>query len=437
LLGSESGDAALRLELFRQIQAKPIKQVLVSFIDLAGVARAKLIPVGSLETVAGQGVRFSGAKIALGMDAGGPDVVAMPDPASFVQLPWSKEVGWLAADLFLDGAPLSVCPRGILKRQVEKAAASGWAMKHGVECEFIVVSRDVASRTPRPSYNQAGLMRRYDLLTQICDGVAELGWGPAKIEQENAHGQFEINWSYDYALVTADRHAFFKFMARSIGERHGLRVTFIPLFFSHLSPTGCHAHISLWEGERNIFEDRGDALGLSRAGYQFLGGVMDAAPQICAVTNPTVNSYRRLNLPTGARQVPLYEAVTYTGRNRTQLIRVPEAGRFELRLADGAANPYLMPAAVLAAGLDGIARRVDPGPPLDLNIYEEGDKLPDSTLKLPLNLIDALRAFEASSLMRDAFGAQFMTAYARLKLAEWNSYARNISDWDHANALDC
>ena len=226
-------------------------------------------------------------------------------------------------------------------------------------------------------------------------------------------------------------------MARSIGERHGLRITFIPLFFNHVGPTGCHAHISLWDGDRNIFDDANDPLGLSRQGYHFLGGVMDAAAAMCAVTNPTVNSYRRLTRATGTRGVPLYGAVTYAGRNRTHIIRIPERGRFEFRLADGAANPYLLPASVLAAGLDGIARRVDPGPPLDINMYEEGHRVPEAAPKLPLNLMDALRAFEASGLFRDAFGAAFAGAYAKLKMADLTAYARHITDWEHANALDC
>jgi glutamate---methylamine ligase len=437
LPSADKDDQASREELLRRIKARAIEYVLISFVDLAGVSRAKLVPVSALEAAVRHGVRFSAAKVSLGLPPSAPDIVAVPDLSSFIQLPWRKEAGWLAADLFLDGAPLSTCPRQCLKGMQGKAAAQGWVMKHGVECEFIVVSRDVANRQLRPSYNQAGLMRRYDLLAEICDAVLALGWEDAKIEQENAHGQFEINWRYDHSLITADRHAFFKYMAKSIGERRGLRITFIPLFFTHIAPTGCHAHISLWDGDRNIFDDANDPLGLSHQGYHFLGGVMNAAASMCALTNPTVNSYRRLNRATGAQSVPLYGGVTYAGRNRTHIIRIPSGGRFEFRLPDGAASPYLLPAAVLAAGLDGIAQGAAPGPPLDIHMHEEGHMVPEAAPKLPLNLLDALRAFEASGLFRDAFGAAFTDAYAKLKMAEWTAYARHITDWEHANALDC
>jgi glutamine synthetase len=212
----------------------------------------------------------------------------------------------------------------------------------------------------------------------------------------------------------------------------------MPKPFLNLTGSGCHAHVSLWKGNANVFEDGKDALGLSKSGYQFIGGVMNAASEICAITNPTVNSYKRINAPvtlSGATWSP--NTVTFAGNNRTHMIRIPEGGRFELRLADGAANPYLFPAALIAAGLDGIAKGTDPGKPLDIDMYTEGHKAPAGTKKLPLNLLDALRLLDGSKLLRREFGGEFVDSYVKLKTREWNDYARHLTEWERLNTLDC
>jgi len=282
------------------------------------------------------------------------------------------------------------------------------------------------------------LMRRYDVITEICDAMLALGWQPYQNDHEDANGQFEMNWDYDHALVTADRHAFFKFMVKSIAEKHGLRATFMPKPFSHLTGNGCHAHVSLWsESGDNLFADANGELGLSALGYRFVGGLIHNAEALAAITNPTVNSYKRINAPrtaSGATWSP--NSVTYTGNNRTHMIRIPDDGRFELRLADGSANPYLLQAAILAAGLDGIEQERDPGPRLDFNMYTEGFKA-EGAKKLPLNLLDALRAFETSSVLAAALGTEFRTAYVKHKTAEWNDHARHLSDWERAATIDC
>src|SRR6202165_1082886 len=213
-----------------------------------------------------------------------------------------------------------------------------------------------------------------------------------------------MNWEYDDALVTADRHAFFKYMVKSIAEKHEMRATFMPKPFSHLTGNGCHMHVSLWKGAQNLFEDEQGELGVSALGYHFIGGIIHSADALAAILNPAVNSYKRINAPrtlSGATWSP--NSVTYSGNNRTHMIRIPEAGRFELRLADGAVNPYLLPAAVLAAGLDGIDNARDPGKRLDINMYTEGHKAKDAK-QLPLNLLDALRALERSPVFKSAFG---------------------------------
>jgi glutamine synthetase len=266
--------------------------------------------------------------------------------------------------------------------------------------------------------------------------MLSLGWGAYQNDHEDANGQFEMNWHYDDALVTADRHAFFKFMVRAIAEQHGLRATFMPKPFLNLTGSGCHMHVSIWKNEKNVFEDESDELGLSRMGYQFIGGIIHSADALCAITNPTVNSYKRINAPrtvSGATWAP--NTVTYTGNNRTHMIRIPEPGRFEFRLADGAANPYLLPAAVLAAGMDGVINKRDPGKRLDINMYTDGHTVTDAK-RLPLNLLDALRALEKSTVLRGALGDELVDGFLKLKTIEWNDYSRFLTQWERDNTLD-
>ncbi len=225
-------------------------------------------------------------------------------------------------------------------------------------------------------------------------------------------------------------------MVKSIAERHGLRATFMPKPFPNLTGSGCHAHVSLWQGERNLFADDAGDLGLSAVGYRFMGGVIHHAQALCAVLNPTVNSYKRINAPptlSGASWSP--NAVSFSGDNRTHMIRIPDAGRFELRLADGAANPYLLQAAILAAGLDGIEAARDPGRRLDINMYTDGHTVPDLP-RLPLNLLDALRALEASPTLTQAFGEGFTRSYLRQRRAQWDDYARHLTQWERDTTLD-
>ncbi len=248
-----------------------------------------------------------------------------------------------------------------------------------------------------------------------------------------------MNWAYDEALLTADRHAFFKFMVKSIAEKHALRATFMPKPFSNLTGSGCHVHISLWSttADRNLFEDRDAELGLSETARYFIGGIVHSADALCAITNPVVNSYKRINAPptlSGAIWSP--NTITWGGNNRTHMIRVPDGGRFELRLGDGAANPYLLQAALLVAGLDGIKNRRDPGKRLDINMYTEGHKAIGAK-KLPLNLLDALRALETSSVLKDGLGEEVVASYLKLKTDEWNAYSRHLTEWERQSTLDC
>jgi glutamine synthetase len=417
-----------------------IQYFLISYTDLFGNQRAKLVPASAIGGMQRDGAGFAGFATWLDMTPAHPDLFARPDPESLIQLPWKPEVGWLAADLWMEGKPVDHAPRNTLKAQIAQAAALGYQLKTGVECEFFLISpdgtgiADGADTQVKPCYDQQALMRRYDVITEICDAMQALGWGPYQNDHEDANGQFEMNWHYDDVLVTADRHAFFKFMVKSIAEKHGLRATFMPKPFVNLTGNGCHMHVSMWKDGANVFVGEGG--GLSPTGMHFIGGVLNSAAALAAFCNPTVNSYKRINAPrtlSGATWSP--NSITWTGNNRTHMIRVPEGDRFELRLADGAANPYLMPAAVLAAGLDGLAKQRDPGPRCDFNMYTEGHRAADAP-KLPLNLLDALRELEGSFTLRAALG-DTVTAYLKLKQGEWNDYARHLTDWERETTLDC
>jgi glutamine synthetase len=432
----------MTIDLVQAAKEKGIRYFLISFTDLMGTQRAKLVPAEAIGQMVKSGAGFAGFATWLDMTPADPDMFAIPDPDSLVQLPWKPEVGWLAADPWMNGKPVEQAPRNLLKRLKAKAAESGMQLKSGVECEFFLISpdgagiRDSADRQAKPCYDQSALMRRYDVISEICDGMLKLGWKPYQNDHEDANGQFEMNWEYDDALVTADRHAFFKYMVKSIAEKHEMRATFMPKPFSHLTGNGCHMHVSLWKGAQNLFEDEQGELGVSALGYHFIGGIIHSADALAAILNPAVNSYKRINAPrtlSGATWSP--NSVTYSGNNRTHMIRIPEAGRFELRLADGAANPYAMPAAILAAGLDGINAKRDPGNRLDINMYTEGH-LAGEVKRLPLNLLDALRALQASKLLNESLG-EYVPAYLKLKHQEWDDFSRHLTDWERDATLDC
>jgi glutamate---methylamine ligase len=427
-------------------QSRKIRYFLISFTDLFGVQRSKLVPAQSIEQMAQDGAGFAGFAAWLDMTPADPDILAIPDPKSLIQLPWQPDVGWLAADVHsITGEPLAQSPRVVLKQVVSQAADLGYRVKTGVECEYFLLNAsgdqiaDSRDRQSKPCYDQQSLMRQYDVIREICDAMLTLGWGAYQNDHEDANGQFEMNWHYGDALVTADRHAFFKYMVKSIAERHGMRATFMPKPFPHLTGNGCHTHVSVWDGagDRNLFEDAAGDLGLSSLGYQFIAGVLHSAAALCAISNPTVNSYKRINAAvtaSGATWSP--NTISYGGNNRTHTIRIPAPGRFEFRLPDGAANPYLLPAALIGAGLDGMVEKRDPGPRRDNNIYS--DPLPSDQVKsLPGNLLDALRCLESSEVLRRSLGDAFLSAYLKLRRQEWHQFTAAITPWELENTLDC
>ena len=437
--------------LYKIAKSKKIKYFLISFVDLFGVLRSKLVPTHAIKEMQINGAGFAGFAAWLDMSPADSDMFAIPDPNSLIQLPWNKEVGWLASDLWMNGKPVEASPRVMLKKQIKLLSNEGYTMKSGVECEYFLTSPDGSSiADPRdtqskPCYDQSALMRQYDLIKEICDCMITMGWNPYQNDHEDANGQFEMNWDYTDCLTTADRHTFFKFMVKSIAEKHGLRATFMPKPFEQLTGNGCHAHISLWDKKKNKFLDKNDKLGLSKLAYNFLGGVIKNAGSLSAFFNPTLNSYRRINAPptkSGATWSP--SSISYTGNNRTHMIRVPDPGRFELRLMDGSANPYLLQAGVLAAGINGIRKKVNPGKPLFCNMYTDHKKYPNLQ-KLPNTLEDSLELLNFNTVMKNAFGKNVLNSYIKLKKSEIESFKlkekfdklKPITKWERSNTLDC
>lgn len=428
-----------------------IKYFMISFTDLFGGQRAKLVPAQAIADMQEDGAGFAGFATWLDMTPAHPDMLAMPDPSSVIQLPWKPEVAWVAGNCVMEGEDVAQAPRNVLRRLIEEAAAEGMHVKTGIEAEYFLLTpegdqiSDPFDTAEKPCYDQQAVMRRYDVVREICDYMLDLGWGPYQNDHEDANGQFEMNWEFDDALKTADKHSFFKFMTKSVAEKHGFRATFMPKPIEGLTGNGCHAHISVWDApgadaKVNIFAGAGDGptgeVGLSARGKNFLGGIMKHASALAAITNPTVNSYKRINAPrtiSGASWAP--NTVTWTGNNRTHMVRVPGPGRFELRLPDGAANPYLLQAVIIAAGLSGIRSKADPGKRYDIDMYAEGHKVRGAP-KLPLNLLDALREYDKDKGLKAAMGDEFSAAYLKMKMQEWNSYVSHFSEWERANTLD-
>ena len=432
-------------------KSKKIKYFLISFVDLFGVLRSKLVPAQAINEMQKNGAGFAGFATWLDMSPADSDMFAIPDPKSLIQLPWNKEIGWLASDLYMDGGPVDASPRVMLKNQIKKLSEKKLQMKSGVECEYFLISEDGSSIADqrdiqsKPCYDQSALMRRYDLIKEICDSMIELGWKPYQNDHEDANGKFEMNWDYSDCLVTADRHVFFKFMVKNLAEKHGLRATFMPKPFNNLTGTGCHAHISVWSKGKNQFLDKKDRLGLSKMAYNFLGGVIKSAQPLSAFFNPTINSYRRINAPptkSGATWSP--SSISYTGNNRTHMIRIPDQGRFELRLMDGSANPYLLQAGVLAAGLEGMNKKINPGKPLFCNMYKDYKKYPNLP-KLPNDVAEALNMLGNSKVLNKAFGKKVIDSYLKLKSNEIDNFKKqevfdkkkSVTKWEKDNTLDC
>jgi len=443
----------MSIDLAAYAAEKGVKYFMISFTDLFGGQRAKLVPAQAIADMQEEGAGFAGFATWLDMTPAHPDMLAVPDPSAVIQLPWKPEVAWVPANPVMEGEDVAQAPRNVLRRLIAEAADEGMHVKTGIEAEYFLLTPDGSALSDefdtaeKPCYDQQAVMRRYDVVREICDYMLDLGWGPYQNDHEDANGQFEMNWEFDDALRTADKHSFFKFMTKSVAEKHGFRATFMPKPVEGLTGNGCHAHISVWDApgdaaRTNVFATEATScsptaeLGLSEQGAHFLGGIMKHASALAAITNPTVNSYKRINAPrtmSGATWAP--NTVTWTGNNRTHMVRVPGPGRFELRLPDGAVNPYLLQAVIIAAGLSGMRSKADPGKRWDIDMYAEGHKVRGAP-KLPLNMLDALRLYDKDKELKASMGEEFSAAYLKMKHQEWTSFVTHFSHWEKEHTLD-
>ena len=428
-----------------------------SFVDLYGTQRSKLVPASRVAEIAEDGAGFAGFAAWLDMDPTMGDLLAVPDPTTLTPLPWRPEVGWLSCNLVHEDTELAHGPRNVLRSVQSKMADAGFTLKTGVECEFFLIDAaalpkgatsavlsDAYDTQSKPCYDAHALMRKYDVISKLVEHMEALGWGPYQADHEDANGQFEINWDFNDALVTADRVTFFKYMARSLAEQAGLRATFMPKPFANLTGSGCHAHLSLHDTAtgKNLCSGGDPAMhGLSPLALSFMSGLLDSAPALTAITNPTVNSWKRLGARTttsGATWSPT--AATWAGNNRTALIRVPDARRMELRLADMSANPYLMAAAIGAAGLDGVLKKATAPPPADLNMYDAHDPAvaaaEAASKALPSMMPEALDQLAASEVLAGGMGQEFVDSYLKLRRAHWVEYTSHLSAWELETYLD-
>jgi glutamine synthetase len=442
--------AVPRVEDIRRVaDERGVQFFFAQFVDMHARPSAKLVPAASLDDLVSDGAGFAGfAAGDIGQLPSDPDLAAIPDLTSFTPVPWEPTLARFACDIRVEGEEWPYDPRTILRRQVEKARAKGYEFMIGMELEYFLVRQgedgsievaDSLDTLEKPCYDLNGLTRNYEFLSTVSRYVNELGWGNYANDHEDANGQFEQNFTFTDALASCDRGIFFRYMVHSLAEQRGLLATFMPKPFTELTGNGCHFHLSLWDGDRNLFLDEDDprGLGLSQLAYYFLGGLMAHARAYSAVTAPTVNSYKRLKVGTtasGATWSPVW--ISYGYNNRTQMYRIPGPGRIEDRSVDGSCNPYLAATVILAAGLDGIERELDPGEANSENLYAvPGNELRQRGLDaLPANLLEATFELERDEVLREALGRARDEDYAdyfiAVKREEWNRYHEQVTSWE-------
>lgn len=430
------------------LAAQGVGYVLAQFVDIHGVAKAKSVPVSHLNDVLTDGAGFAGFAIwGVGIEPHGPDFMAVGDLGTLSLVPWQPGLARIVCEGNVNGAPWAYDSRVMLKGQIARLSAQGWTLHTGLEPEFSLLKRvegrivpcDDSDTLAKPCYDYKGLSRTRTFLEKLANSLRSVGIDVYQIDHEDANGQFELNYTYTDCLTSCDHFVFFKMAASEIANELGLICSFMPKPFAHLPGNGMHMHLSISDGQSNLFCDKADARGLalSKLAYHFLGGLLAHAPALAALCAPTVNSYKRLVVGrslTGATWAPAY--ISYGDNNRSSMVRVPK-GRLELRLPDGSANPYLATAAVIAAGLDGVARELDPGDPRNVNLYDWSPaQLKDAGIGLlPQNLSQALDALEADRVITDAMGP-LADEFLKLKRMEWLEYMRHVSDWEVKSYLE-
>lgn len=430
------------------LRSQGVNYVLAQFVDIHGVAKAKSVPVAHLETVLTEGAGFAGFAIwGVGIEPHGPDFMAVGDLRTLTLVPWQPGLARLVCEGHVHGQAWPFDSRVMLRAQLDRLAKKGWTLNTGLEPEFSLLKRvngqvvpcDASDTLAKPCYDYKGLSRTRVFLERLSGALRASGIDVYQIDHEDANGQFEMNYTYTDALTSCDHFVFFKMAASEIANELGLICSFMPKPFAQLPGNGMHMHLSISDGRRNLFEDPADRRGLSLSplAYQFLGGLLAHAPALAALCAPTVNSYKRLVVGrslTGSTWAPAY--ISYGDNNRSAMVRVPK-GRLELRLPDGSCNPYLATAAVIAAGLDGIERGLDPGEPRNVNLYDwSEEQLCEAGIGLlPQNLDEALKALAADRVVCSALGP-LAGEFLKLKRMEWIEYMRHVSDWETKTYLE-
>ncbi len=421
-----------------------VKYILAQFVDIHGVAKVKSVPVMHLEDILTAGAGFAGGAIwGMGIAPNGPDYMAVGDLSTLSLIPWQPGYARIICDGHVNGTPYNHDSRVVLKKQIDRLSEHGWTLYTGLEPEFSLLKKDEhgnihpfddTDTLQKPCYDYKGITRQSAFLEKLTASLIEAGLDVYQIDHEDANGQFEINYTYADCLKSADDYIMFKMAASEIANQMGMICSFMPKPFSNRPGNGMHMHMSIGDGKKSLFHDDSDKTGhgLSKLAYHFMAGILAHAPALTALAAPTVNSYKRLVVGrslTGATWAPAY--ISYGNNNRSTMVRIPY-GRLELRLPDGASNPYLTTAAVIAAGLDGVKRELSAGPGTADNLYDYSP----AQLKqhgvgiLPQNLNEAIRAFEEDSVIREALGSSLSEEFIMLKDMEWVEYMRHVSDWE-------
>ncbi len=427
------------------LRRRDIKYVLAQFVDIHGAAEAKAVPVEHLDMVLGDGAGFASFALwGFGMGPHGPDYMAVGDLPTLRPLPWMPGYARIVCNGTVKGEPWPFCSRNVLQRQLKKLSDEGLTLYTGIEPEFMLLTRgadgrlapfDATDTLDKPCYDYKGLSRASAFLGELTGGLRDAGVDVYQIDHEDANGQFEVNFTYADALTSADNFVLVKMAVSEVARRHGMIGTFMPKPFSNRTGSGAHFHISMGNAQqKNLFHDAKDpqGLALSPMAYHFVAGLLAHSRALTAICAPTVNSYKRLVVGrslSGATWAPAYSA--YGDNNRTGCVRIP-GGRLEMRLPDAGCNPYLVTAALIAAGMDGVRRRLDPGKPNNTNLYEQS---PEALAKagigvLPQNLLEAITALEQDEVVQDGLGAPLAKEFIELKKMEWTEYARHVSDWE-------
>jgi glutamine synthetase len=428
-------------DILRICSEKQVQFIRLQFTDIFGTLKNVAITVRQLEKALDNQIMFDGSSIEGFVRIEESDMILYPDLNTFVIYPWSPKEG-LAARLICDvytadGTPFEGCPRNTLKRVIREAEEMGYTMHAGPEAEFFLFHADEEGRSTlvtndNASYFDLGPVDRgEDARRDICLTLEQMGFEIEASHHESAPGQHEIDFKYDDALSTADNVMTFKMIVRFIAQQHGLHATFMPKPIYGVAGSGMHINQSLYKNGENAFYDPRGPLQLSKEAYCYIGGLLKHAPAITAITNPLVNSYKRL---VAGYEAPVY--IAWSAQNRSPLIRVPAkrgpATRLELRSPDPSCNPYLALAVSLKAGLDGIRNKIQPPEPINCNIYDmsENEREQGHIPCLPGSLYDALEALKNDSLIRETLGEHSYSRYMEAKLIEWNEYKMQISQWE-------